>query len=191
MKAILICPAERPEFDALAETAPLVNLCLFGKPFVYHWLECLTTCDVTQVKILATDRPDQVRHLVGDGARWGLRVEVIPESHELTCMEAQQKYFPPTADDSLDSLHYLRLIDHFPGFPEQKLFENYAGFFSALQLWLAGRPVQNQIGVKEIKPGVWVGMHTQISPRAKLIAPCWIGENVLVKPDAIIGPSAI
>src|SRR5689334_16965473 len=101
MKAILICPAERPEIDALAEKAPLVNLCLFGKPFAFHWLEYLAVSGATKVTILAADRPEQVRQIVGDGARWGLHVEVIPESHELNCIEAQHKYFLSNKDEGL------------------------------------------------------------------------------------------
>jgi NDP-sugar pyrophosphorylase family protein len=191
MKAILICPAERSEVAALAETAPLANLCILGKPFVHHWLEYFSSRGVTEIKILAADRPNQIRELIGDGARWGFRVEIIPESHELSCDEAQKKYFPFSQNDPPEVPVHIALIDHLPNFPEQKLFENYAGFFSAIQFWLSQNPTQNQIGVREIKPGIWTGLRTQISPNAKLFAPCWIGENVLVKSDAVIGPAAI
>jgi len=191
MKVILICPAERSEIEALAEAMPLVNLPLFGKPFLHHWLEYLASRGATDVKILAADRPEQVRQIVGNGTRWGLQAEVLPESHELSCEEMRQKYFFTNSADSSNISDYSGLINHFPGFPEQKLFESYSQFFSALQSWLSKHPLQNQIGVKEIKPGVWVGLRTQISPKAKLIAPCWIGENVLVKADAMIGPAAI
>lgn len=189
MNAVIICPAERPEVSALSESVPLVNLSIFGKPFLFHWLEHLANCGAKEIKILAADRPEQVREIVGDGARWGLRVEIIPESNELTRDEAREKYCK--SDSVLDAESHLALIDHFPGFAGEKLFESYTGFFSALQFWLSQNSVQPRIGVKEIKPGVWVGMRTQVSPRAKLIAPCWIGENVLIKEDAVIGPMAI
>lgn len=191
MKALLICPAERPDSTALAEEMPLVNLCIFGKPFLHYWLEHLAGCGATEIKILVADRPEQVRKLIGDGARWGLRVEIIPESRELSCNEAREKYFLHNPIGSLDASVHLTLADHFPGFPEQKLFESYAVFFSVLQFWLSRNPGKTQLGMKEIKPGIWVGMRTQISPAAKLIAPCWIGENVLVKTDAVLGPAAI
>src|SRR6266403_2085093 len=44
-----------------------------------------------QVLVLATDRVDQVRARIGDGARWGLRVAVITETRELTPAEARSK----------------------------------------------------------------------------------------------------
>lgn len=188
MNVLLICPAERPDVPALSETEPLANLQIFGKPFVHHWLEYLSDCGATNIKILVADRPERIRQSVGNGSRWGLRVEVIPESDEMSCAGAEEKYFP---DQPKDAQTITALIDHLPGFPEQKLFESYPKFFAAIQFWISQHPSKNQIGLKEIKPGVWVGMRTQISPRARLIAPCWIGENVLVKADTTIGPMAV
>lgn len=189
MKAILICPSECPETSALAEAAPLVNLCILGKPFIHCWLEEMAKRGVKEIKVLVTDRPEQVRALVGNGARWGLRIEVIPESQEMTCEEALEKYAP--ASETLLPEPMVTLIDHLPGFPEQKIFETYAQYYFSLQLWLSQNAGHAQIGVREIKPGVWVGLRSQISPRAVLHAPCWIGENVLIKSDVEIGPRAI
>jgi len=189
MEALLICPAERLEVNALSETAPLVNLRVFGKPLAHHWLEHFASRGAKEIKILASDRPEQVRNIIGNGARWGLRVEIIPESRELNCDEAAKKYYK--SETSSNAPELVALMDHLPGFPEYKFFESYAGFFSALQFCFSQSPARTRVGVKEIKPGVWVGMRTQISPRAKLVAPCWIGENVLIKPDAVIGPMAI
>ena len=186
MKIFLICPAEHPEVSALAETAPLVNLCILGNPFIYYWLEHLAGCGAKEITLLVADRPEQVRTLVGDGSRWGLRLEILPQSHELTIAEARGKF----ASDTAASDKFL-LIDHFPNFPEAKLFSSYAGFYSATQTWFSECRNRLQLGVKEISPGIWAGLRTHISPRAKLHAPCWLGENVLVKSDAEIGPMAI
>lgn len=188
MKALLICPAERLGVNALSEAAPLANLHIFGKPVVHHWLEHLAGCGAKEIKILASDRPEQVRHITGNGARWGLHVEIIPESHELNCNEARKKYFKPNSSNTTE---LVALMDHLPDFPEYKLFESYAEFFSALQFCISQDPARTLVGAKEIKPGIRVGMRTQISPRAKLIAPCWIGDNVSIKQDAVIGPMAI
>jgi len=191
MKALLICPDECPEVSALAGPAPLANLCFLGKPFIHYWLEHLAGTGAKEIKILAVDRPDQIRKAIGTGARWGLRVEVIPESHELTCDEARAKYCDLDSSDWLQKPNDISFIDHLPGFPEQKLFESYIKYFSAIQFWVSQNPNRLQIGAKEIQPGIWIGRRTQISSQAKLHAPCWIGENVLIKPDAEIGPMAI
>lgn len=38
--------------------------------------------------------------------------------------------------------------------------------------------------------GLWVGNGTRIHPTARVIAPAWLGDHVLVAEDAIIGPDA-
>jgi carbonic anhydrase/acetyltransferase-like protein (isoleucine patch superfamily) len=47
------------------------------------------------------------------------------------------------------------------------------------------------VGVHELQPGVWVGLHTHVPPEAKLIPPCWIEERVWIEPGATIGPNAV
>ena len=61
MKALLICPAERPAIGTLAEAVPLVNVPLFGKSLIEYWLEYLSSRDAKEVFILAADRPELVR----------------------------------------------------------------------------------------------------------------------------------
>jgi len=183
MKTILICPAERENVAALAESAPLSNLPVFGKSLVEHWLEHLASLGAKEIFILASDRPEKVRAIVGDGARWGIRAEVFPEIRELTPAEARAKY---QADDD------ATLIDHLPGAAEFPLFTNYADHFKALREWLPrAATTPDRIGVREIKRGVWAGLHAHISPEAELRAPCWIGENVFVGAHAIVGPDAV
>ncbi|HZI33277.1 MAG TPA: sugar phosphate nucleotidyltransferase, partial [Candidatus Binatia bacterium] len=92
MKAILVCPAERETVAALAENIPLVALPVLGKPLVEYWIEHLAALGATEILILAADRPEKVRVLVGDGARWGVGVSVLPEARELTPDEARKKY---------------------------------------------------------------------------------------------------
>jgi carbonic anhydrase/acetyltransferase-like protein (isoleucine patch superfamily) len=82
------------------------------------------------------------------------------------------------------------VADYFPGHESFPLFESYKRLFAAVKNWLPSALNIPQIGIREIHPGVYVGMHTQISPAAKLIAPCWIGNHVHVGPEAIIGPES-
>lgn len=39
--------------------------------------------------------------------------------------------------------------------------------------------------------GLWIGNGARIHPSARLIAPVWLGEHVLVAADAVIGPDAV
>lgn len=44
---------------------------------------------------------------------------------------------------------------------------------------------------KEIKPNIWVGVKTTIESGTKMIAPCFVGNNCLIKKNATIGAYAI
>ena len=112
MKSILICPGERPEVAALSESVPLSNVLILGKSLIEYWIEHLCILGAKEICILATDRPEQVRALVGDGKRWGVQVSVSPEIRELTVAEARSRY----ADDTemLPAPEDVIVIDHLP-----------------------------------------------------------------------------
>lgn len=94
MKALLLCPAERPAVAVLAETTPLVTVPLLGKCLLEYWIEALAARGVKECLILASDRPNAVRALVGDGSKWGVQLDVVPQSRELALAEAQAKFLP-------------------------------------------------------------------------------------------------
>jgi len=216
MKSLLICPADRPGVAQLADSAPLVLAPLLGKCLIEYWLEALAARGVKHVAVLASDRPQAVRHFVGDGARWGLQVEVIPQSRELSVVEARVKYLG--SDHSLSSFSFspsgqpqtneneerervvvepatgttdVILLDTLPGHPRRSLFESYQGWFAALKAFLPHAVTATRIGMHEVQPGIWIGLHAQIDPTAHLHAPCWIGEHALVSAGANLGPGAI
>jgi len=181
MKALLICPAERSEVVHLAETGPLVTLVVYGKSLVEHWIDSLAGKGFKKLAVLASDRPEDVRASVGDGSRWGMEIEVIPESVEMTIPAAGSKYNLP--------MEQVFLLDTLPYQHDLPLFESYAGLFQAVESWRNRAILGPRIGLKEIFPGIWSGLHSQISPSAKLTAPCWIGDHVHIGPEAVIGPN--
>lgn len=189
MNAILICPADREAVATLEEIAPLATLPLLGCSVTEYWLEHLAKAGAKEVLILAADRPEQVRALVGDGARWGLRVEVTPEMRELTPAEARAKY--EKFAEHLIKPDAVALMDHLPELPDRLLFNSYADWLAALAMLLWRGSPRDRIGLHEIETGVWVGLHTHFAPTVRFQAPCWIGENVRIGPNAVIGPMAI
>lgn len=193
MKAVIICPDESSEAKSLAESCPLVNLPLLGKSVIEHWIEHLAASakKFKEITILATDRPEEVRALVGDGERWGLAIEVIPEKCELTREEAWSKYGTRTAHKLVDSPAEIFLADHLPDSPEKKLFTSFADFFVDAEAALKNVTERERVGAHEIQPGVWMGLHSHLSPGVTLHPPCWIGEHVRISKNAIIGPDAI
>src|SRR3954468_16376613 len=97
MKAILICPSERHELEYLTGTKPLAALPLFGESVLDLWLAHLSATGVKQVKILAADRFDIVKRMVGSGEKWGIEATVLSEAIEPTSAEARRKHKPSEA----------------------------------------------------------------------------------------------
>lgn len=191
MKSLLICPAERPAVSALAEAQPLALLPVLGKPLLAYWLEHLADLGIREVRILAADRPDQVRAFVGNGARWGLDLEVVPALRELSVIEARAKYRAKDETDWPSAQHDVVMMDRFPGLPNLPLFDSYGSWMAAVQAWLPHSALRHRVGVREIKPGVWLGLRSRISSSAKVQGPCWIGENVWVGENSKIGPYTV
>jgi len=192
MKAVLICPGERPAVSALAQSAPLALAPILGKTLLDYWLDHLVDRGVRHVYLLVSDRPDQVRAWLGDGVRWELKVEVVTEDAELKPVEARAKYRSAAAADWPAEPDDVTVMDFLPGAPDRPLFLGYAELFAVVQHWLPqAASAPDRVGLRKLRPGVWVGLHSRVSSDAELRGPCWIGENVLVGPRAIVGPAAI
>jgi len=191
VKACLICPSPRAEVSALSQTVPLATLPMLGKSLLEYWLEHLAGLGASHVQVMAADRPEVARHIVGDGARWGLRAEVVVEPRELSPGLARTKYPILQKSEWLPEPNDMIAMAHLPGRPERPLFKSYADWFSAVLEWMPLTGAINRIGLRELKPGVWVSARAHISPGAVLNAPCWIGEDVTVGPHTIIGPNTI
>jgi carbonic anhydrase/acetyltransferase-like protein (isoleucine patch superfamily) len=139
------------------------------------------------VTLLVTDHAEGLRPVVEEANRWGLEIELIPESRELTPAEALIKY-----EQLIDSdPNNITVLDRFPGDSEASLFMNHAGFFQSIREWMPHCLLPDRVGVRELAPGIWAGLHTRISPSAQLKAPCWLGKSVYVGAKATIGPGAM
>lgn len=180
MKAVVICPSDRMEVPLLASETPLALAPALGETIVEYWMCHLACVGVTEVVVLAHERLEEIQEMVGNGTRWGLKVECIAEPRELTRQQASEKYLAESF-----------IMDHFPGLPEFPLFGSYEHWYKALARWLPCAMMPDRVGIREVKPGIWVGVHSQIERGAKLVGPCWVGDHVFVGADAVIGPGAI
>lgn len=191
MKALLICPAHRPGVAALAAQASPAVLPLLGETLLAYWMVHLAGLGAREVTVLAPDRAEEIRSVVNDGTRWGLRAEVRRVAVEPTVAEACARYQCGEATGWLPAPDDVVLLDHLPGLPEAPLFESYAQWFAAVQAWTGRALTPDRVGVREIRPGIRVGLHSRIPDDAVLIPPCWIGEKVFLGAGATIGPLAV
>lgn len=191
MKTLLIAPAVRPALPQLAEDRPLATVPILGECLVNHWVEHVAMLGAKHVIILASDRADEVADKVKDGERWGVKVEVIRTATEFTVAEATALYQVGDKTGWLPAPHDILVMSHLPGCPEKPLFESHASWFAAVLGWMPHSLTPARVRVTEIRPGIWVGRRSRISSSAKLIAPCWIGDQVMVGPNAIVGGGAV
>ena len=191
MKTLLICPAIRPAVPELAKNGPLATAPILGECIVSHWIEHMAMLGARDVRVVAADRADRVRAILGDGARWGVQLEVIAASIEPTPAEATAHYRADGDAGWLEAPNDIIVMNHLPGCPELPLFESYASWFAAQLAWMPYALTPSRVRVSELRPGIWVGRRAHLSPTAELIAPCWIGDQVFVEPGAIVGPGAI
>jgi NDP-sugar pyrophosphorylase family protein len=191
MKALLICPNKRSAVGALNEIAPLATIPLLGKSLIEYWAEHLVRLGAKELLVVTSDRAQNVREIVGNGERWGVRAQVIEETRELNPSQARLKYQPIKQNDWLAEPSDVTVLDHFPSLPECPLFSSYADLFTGLQLFLPRAKSTDRIGLRELQPGIWAGLHAHVAPEARLLAPCWLGDNVWIGANAVVGPMAI
>ena len=189
MKALIICPHERPGIPLLAEKQPLALLPVCGQRLIEYWLEHLASSGAQKVLVLASDRPDEIRIVAGNGRKWGLDVEIVPEAHELSLEEARVKY-------QTDSLGWLpqpadaSVIDRLPG-QTASAFLSYHSWAGAVQEFSHAPVSPTRIGLRQVQPGIWIGLRARLDSTAVLQQPCWIGDDVHIGPQAVIGPNAV
>jgi acetyltransferase-like isoleucine patch superfamily enzyme len=179
-RVILICPDQRPALEAITGGVPLALAIYLGKPLIDHALDGLVSQGVTDVLLLASDRPSDMRAYVGDGSAWGIQVRISPESSELTAAEAAVRH----ASFEQDTILTLDSLPQAPDIPVILNADSWHRSRAALLPLLAAK----QIGAREISPGIWCGLKARVHNSAILHAPCWIGSNTMVGQQAIVGP---
>jgi glucose-1-phosphate thymidylyltransferase len=54
-----------------------------NKPMLFHGIEAIAAAGITDVGIIVGDTEEEIRSVVGDGSRWGLRVEYLRQEAPL------------------------------------------------------------------------------------------------------------
>ena len=179
MKAVLICPGERPAVSALAQSAPLALVPILGKTLLEYWLDHLVDRGLRQVYLLASDRPELIRAWLGDGVRWELKVELVADDRELTTAEARAKYSSNEASDPCVKQGDVTVMDFLPGAPERPLFRSYADWFMAVTRRMPqAATAPDRIGVRELQSGVWAGLRSRISKGVQIDASFMMGADI-------------
>lgn len=189
MDAIIICPADRPEMAFLARSQPLALLPILGRPLLDLWITELAAHGAKSIRVLAADRPDQIRRFVRKGEAWGISVEVVPEQRELTPAEAIARHATPDTATTPATPPQVVMVDRIPP-TGPSLWTNTAAWFSAVRSQFENA-AHDRVGIRQPAPGVFVHVRARLSPEASLRPPCWIGANSWIGPRTVIGPNSI
>ncbi len=174
MNVILYCPDGHPAVPALSCQRPLVLTPFLGQTVLEHAIAGLAAKGVKRVRIVAVDRVEEIRNVVGRGEAWGVEIEFSQETD---------------ANSAWPDARTL-VLDALPQLPQQPLWRSYRDWYAAQQalLPLMGR---QRVGMREVAPDVFVSLRSQVADDARLLGPCWVGANVFVGQRATIGPGSI
>lgn len=106
---------------------------------------------------------------------------------------------PPNCEFDIGSQLFPMLVEKGLPFYAQSRFFNWidigrlTDYWSVLQRVLRGEVADMKMPGREIEPGVWVGLNTNISwGSVKIVGPVYIGSSVRIEPGcSIIGPAWI
>ncbi len=189
MKALVICPDRPAGFAFLARKRPAALAPMLGPSLLGHALAMLAEAGAKKVIVLAADRPEQIRASLERGERWGLQIEVVAESRDLSVEEARRKYRADDKEPWLPEGSDIVVADRLPTSGGPAPLKNARSWFESLQRAFP-EASRHRVGVREISPGILAGLRSRIESGAELQAPCWLGEGTWIRARAKVGPNA-
>ena len=183
---ILIAPVRRSGVAALSRKQPLVLAPFVGATVLEHALSHYAAQGVRHLILHVGDRPEPIREVVGRGERWGIDLHLVTHNGEPEAEDLRSRLSAGTSPLGAA----ITVLDRLPQLPNQPLWTSYAAWFSA-QLALLAASAHQHVGLREVAPGVLVGLRSRIARDATLRGPCRIGANVRIGAGAIIGPDAL
>jgi hypothetical protein len=184
MNAVLICPDNREAAGFARRMKPLALLPIMGRELLDLWLEKLAGDGVKQVTLLAADRPDQIRRAIGNGGRWGLKINVIPVASEPSIEDARSLF-------ATDPSTRVLKLDTLPALPKMPLWESTEGLFDVMMKKFGHAEAESHLTMRRISSDMYISTRARIAPTAIIEGPVWIGPQVIIGPGAHIMPGTI
>ncbi|WP_214410558.1 glucose-1-phosphate thymidylyltransferase [Sphaerisporangium fuscum] len=83
MKALVLSGGSGTRLRPLSHTMPKQLVPIANKPVLAYGLEAIRDAGITEVGIVVGDRMEDIREIVGDGERYGIKVTYIPQAAPL------------------------------------------------------------------------------------------------------------
>lgn len=184
MNAVLILPDQRDAAAFARRIRPLALMPIMGRELLDLWLEKLASEGVKKVTLLAADRPEEIRRAIGNGGRWGLRLQLIPVPREPEVHEARA-LFATDADTRVLKLESL------PSKAGEPLWESTEGLYDVLRRLFRVASANGSLTMRRLAPDVFVSTQARIASTAVIEGPAWIGPQVIIADNAHILPGSI
>jgi hypothetical protein len=182
---ILICPDTPPAPQTLGHAQPAALVSLFGVPLLEHFLIYFADQGIRQFDIIVSDRPEAVRHFVGDGVKWGVTIRIHARKSEPTLNDDFSSF---AADPHTNPPRAVR-VDHLPWLTELHEMGSEEWFKHCLQNPPPAKTLRPDYA--EWGPSIFVAKQSPVPPGTDIKPPCYIGSKVRIGNDCSIGPNVI
>ena len=115
MQALIFADRLGRELEPLTDRTCVALLPVVGKPVLEHTLETLAAADLREVIVVVSPFADDLRATLGDGSRWGMRLDYVLTRGEEDPNAMVERFQSLLADELLilrgDVLHGVTLSE--------------------------------------------------------------------------------
>ena len=152
MKGLILSGGKGTRLRPLTYTSAKQLVPVANKPVLFYGIEAMAAAGIRDIGIVVGDTREEIRAAVGDGARWGVRVQYIEQDAPLGLAHAVKISRPFIGDDPF----VMYLGDNLLNKGITHFVEEFAREKPAAQILLAHVPDPQMFGVAELRDGTVV-----------------------------------
>ena len=149
MKGLILSGGKGTRLRPLTYTSAKQLVPVANKPVLFYGIEAIAAAGIKEIGIVVGDTHAEIRAAVGDGSRWGVRVEYIEQDAPRGLAHAVKISRPFIQDDTF----VMYLGDNLLNKGITHFVEEFAREKPAAQILLAHVPDPQMFGVAELRDG--------------------------------------
>jgi glucose-1-phosphate thymidylyltransferase len=152
VKGLILSGGKGTRLRPLTYTSAKQLVPVANKPVLFYGIEAIAAAGIHEIGIVVGDTQAEIRDAVGDGSRWGVRIEYIPQEAPLGLAHAVKISRPFIGTDPF----VMYLGDNLLNKGITHFVEEFAREKPAAQILLARVPDPQMFGVAELRNGTVV-----------------------------------